>query len=626
MTNVSAIGLRFLENQAGEAEGYSDSGIETFRGTPFAAIARETGQNSKDAGIEGETVIVRFERIMVPYSEMPDINKYREILSQCLLTAQKQQHPKEIKFFEQAVRTASQESIPILKISDHNTSGLVGPCETGKPFHALVKSTGISQKETDTSGGSFGIGKNAVYALSDFQTAFYSTVYKDGGGEKFLAQGKSKFRSHESADGKQFRSVGYWGMSETFMPVEDPQKVPEWLRRDTVGTSVFAVGMRSGDKWECEIIASILQNFFQSIHEGGIRFMVQDQQIGRDELPILFQDEQVLEGAKQVGNEEDFSFSALLYRCLLNPDAEIRELDVPGAGLFRIRLMQTDGLPKRVGILRNGMFITDELGNFGEKLRRFPMHRDFIALVEPANEAAGVWMKSLENPRHDSLDPERLPSEEERKKAKKAGKALASLIRETVREFAKAESGQETDLDELSQFFAVDSKGIEHEDGELDLTTSKVTKPSSGKKQSPKPKLPPEDDDDEEEGEEGGNQDGEGADAQDGGGSGEGVGGGKGGAGTRKKRKPVALENPRTVVPDKQNPFIRWLFFTPAATGSINLALEYTGVSDSSPIPLKEGNVTVACRKGIRCQVDVELQQPYSGPLEIYGWTGEDSS
>lgn len=50
MKGIQKIGLRFLENQAGEEEGYSDSGIETFRGTPFAAIARETGQNRKDAG------------------------------------------------------------------------------------------------------------------------------------------------------------------------------------------------------------------------------------------------------------------------------------------------------------------------------------------------------------------------------------------------------------------------------------------------------------------------------------------------------------------------------------------------------------------------------------------------
>ncbi len=620
---MSEIGLRFLENQAGEEEGYSDPGIETFRGTPFAAIARETGQNSKDAGIENKTVIVTFEKISVPSKQIPDISKYRETLSECLRAAKEEKNLKEVKFFEQAVKTLSRDFISILKISDENTTGLIGPCEKGRPYHALVKSSGISRKETDTSGGSFGIGKNAVFALSDIQTAFYSTVYPEGGNSMFLAQGKSKFRSHQDQNGKQYLSVGYWGLTEGFMPVDDPVKVPDWLRRDKVGTSVYAVGMRNSDNWEHEIIASILLNFFQAVHEEGIRFVVQHQQIGPRELPMLYENQQVMAGAVQIGSADDFLFSALLYKCLLDEKTEIKVVHVPGAGHFCIRLLQQEGFPKRIGILRNGMYITDELGHFGDKFRHFSMHRDFVGLVEPADKEAGVWMKSLENPSHDSLDPERLASEEERRNARKAGKLLASLIRDTVREFAKPESGEETDLEELSRFFDVDAEGAEDENGELDLTTSKVVRPPADTKKKKVAKLPPTGNG---EGEEGGNQDGEedGNDAEEGGGSGGGTGDGDGGTGTRKKIKAVSLDQPRTLVPDKQNARIRRLCFTPEISGQINLGLEYTGVSDSTPIPLKDGGLTVLCRKGVRCQVDVELEQPYSGPLEIYAWTGEE--
>ena len=46
---MSEIRLEFLPNVGGEAEGLGDGGIETFRENPFAAAARETGQNSRDA-------------------------------------------------------------------------------------------------------------------------------------------------------------------------------------------------------------------------------------------------------------------------------------------------------------------------------------------------------------------------------------------------------------------------------------------------------------------------------------------------------------------------------------------------------------------------------------------------
>ena len=40
--------LVFLKNEAGEAEGLNDPGIETFRDSPYSSVARETGQNTRD--------------------------------------------------------------------------------------------------------------------------------------------------------------------------------------------------------------------------------------------------------------------------------------------------------------------------------------------------------------------------------------------------------------------------------------------------------------------------------------------------------------------------------------------------------------------------------------------------
>src|SRR4051812_1585304 len=166
--------LKFLPNEAGEGEGLSDSGIETYRGDPFPAIARETSQNSRDAHdrerCTDEPVILEIDKIDIPTSTLPDLRKYKEVAQLCLELARKTKRKKEQAFFEQARKVLNSEQIPVLRISDINTKGLRGPCQEGSPFHSLVKSSGVSNKEEDTSGGSFGIGKSAVYAASDLQT------------------------------------------------------------------------------------------------------------------------------------------------------------------------------------------------------------------------------------------------------------------------------------------------------------------------------------------------------------------------------------------------------------------------------------------------------------------------
>lgn len=60
----------------------------------------------------------------------------------------------------------------MLRISDFNTSGLTGSrAEVNTDWTNLTKSSGVSDKK-GTSGGSFGIGKFAPFACSDFSTVF----------------------------------------------------------------------------------------------------------------------------------------------------------------------------------------------------------------------------------------------------------------------------------------------------------------------------------------------------------------------------------------------------------------------------------------------------------------------
>lgn len=619
MTKTS---LEFLRNEADEAEGLSDAGIETFRDNPFSGVARETGQNSRDARLGGKPVTMVFEKVVVPTDSFPSISLYREAAARCLTLARLANDEKEIEFFVQATRRLDSSELSILRISDSNTRGLEGPCVAGKPFHSLVKATGVSSKESETSGGSFGIGKSAVYAASDIQTAFYSTLYEDESGEqRFLSQGKTRFRSFTDAQGIPRRSVGYWGNPEGFTPLVNQSEVPSWLRRNEIGTTICAIAMRESHEWQNTIIASAVQNFFCAIHREEMNFKIDGISINKNNLLRFFNNDGVKAAAIAAGAEEDFAFANAMYDCLRQEEDTIKKsVVVSGAGTFKIQMMLRENLPKRIGFVRNGMYITDNLKHFGQKFQKFPMYSDFVAIVEPAGQQESVWLKRLENPRHDELSPERIPEVAKRESTKDAGRRLANAIRTTVKEAAKTQSKAVVDLDELNEFFVLEGKGKKDEQGIRDPSTFKIVLAPQPPRTSKAP--PPRDDD---EGNSGGAVRGE----QDGGktggfGEGRGEGWGKEGTGKKSNRKPMLLGSPRTMLVDGSHSKRR-IYFTPSASGRGTFSFESSGLNDSQPIAVKDGPIQVACVKDDRQYIDVEFSTPYDGPIEIISWIDEET-
>lgn len=617
--------LRFLPNDAGEGEGLSDAGIETFRADPFPALARETGQNSRDAHDRERCpdlpVRIVIEKVLVPTETLPDVDKYREVVEHCLRMATERTIQKEIEFFERARNVLGESTLGILLVSDFNTTGLTGPSKDGSPFHSLVKSSGVSNKEDETSGGSFGIGKSAAYAASDLQTVFYSTCFDDRGGTRtFACQGKTKFRSFKTREGQQFRSVGYWGEPEGYMPVMDPAHAPEWLRREVPGTTVCSIAVRESEAWQKEIIASLLMNFFGAIHAGRLDFSVDGTSVNHRTLMRHFDDPTILEVIRE-SKEEDFYFARELYRCLTDKhDAAEHLIHVPEAGLFRLRLLVRDELPKRVGILRNGMYVCDNLAQFGDKFARFSMYRDFVALVEPADDHGNVWLRRMENPRHDEFSPERILDPAHRKKAKAGGKKLAQEIREAIRAAASAKAERETLLDELSEFFALDSKTHLDPDGMRDVKSFKVSpvRSPSGLRKSKSPPAPGA-------GEDGGASDVHGD--QDGTtpGTGPNPGDGRGGPGTRATRRAFPLLEPRSLLPDLADSTRRRILFTPAASGTAVLRFESSGVNNPEPLLIEGGECRATCVQGQRQEIEVRFLVPYDGPIEITSWRFDEA-
>ena len=620
MTNAR---LEFLENQAGEVEGLGHAGIETFRDTPFVSCSREAGQNALDAA-DGRPVRMVLREHQVPSGEIPGFEKLRETIGSCLKAARAAGSEKDRDFFENANDVVSRSVVSVLEIADFNTTGLEGPPNhPGSRFHALVKSSGKSNKSTATSGGSFGIGKNATFAVSDLRTVFYSTIYETPVGPKFALQGKVHLVSHRDAEGVDRTAKGYWGHPERFEAVEDVALVPEWLRRSEKGTSVFSVGFRGRHDWQDRMTVPLLSNFFGAIDDGDIEFEVGDgaRIVNRKALAALLDDAAIIEAAEEASHGDDVRLARKLLRCRKSEEAVTKRVSVVDLGEFTAKILVEEGMPKRVAIVRNGMLITQSLEHFGDKFARFPGARDFIILVEPADDEASKVLKSLENPQHNAFSAGRLDDPKKQKKVTRAMKRLIQEIRTLIRENAEITGGDAVKLDELGEFFA-DAGGEEAKvlAAEDDPETIRFT---PAKRVRPEPRKPASSRGDGEEGG-AGHDDGAGGRGTDG--HGAGAGAGAGGSGSKGQQTVVRLATIRNV---EKSPKVRKIYFTPDEAGDIALTFLATGVFEATELKVAEasgatecavtrGRVEMRVAKGARVEIEVTFGYDYTGPVEVY--------
>jgi hypothetical protein len=611
----------FLPNPGREEEGLGHAGIETFKGSPYPGIARECSQNSLDAAARlpdgsSDRVHLVFRLLSVPASDIPGLDALKDTLRTCL--AQWKDQKKEREFFERAIKVAEQSRIPVLSVEDYGTTGLVGPAVKGKPFHALVKSSGVSQKADTDAGGSFGIGKNAAFAICSLRTVFYSTVYKDSHGKACLAQGKSILVSHEQAHEPR-RSTGYWGTPD-YMPVDDIAVLPEWLRRSEIGTTVASVGFTEEPNWHWLMTESLIRNFFSAINSEAIRFTVQRShedaiEIDAASLEELFIRDEVRDAAENTGTSDDLNFSAAMLAALKSPEAEVLTERFDNIGSFRLTILQRDGFPRRMGILRNGMYIADNLRHFNHPMARFPMSRDFVAVLEPDDRDTSGHVRDMESPKHDEITAERLDDPVGRQKLKTAMKKVGAWVRGTIRSATTKPAEADVLLDEMNRFFSKPSEG------------QPIPDPANKNDDPERPKinlcpLSPKrlvgSGANGESGSSGGTKKSKTVGGKTSGGrkgSGRGAVGGRGG-------KSVAFANLRNSISACGK--VRKISFTPEATATVSLEIIAIGVSSDESMPVRSINgeacskaPRIALKQGERITLDVELDTVYLGPISL---------
>ena len=176
----------FSDLGASDKVGVNDVGIGVFKRKPYIGLTKEILQNSTDAPNldlpEGTPVKVRFELVYIDRDDIPDVEKLNSVIHKCYEYYPNGDDGIKLKAIQDAADKylAQPGKVPVLKISDYNTTGLCGVlAEKGSKWSGLVRERSATNK-TGGSSGSFGVGKFAPFTFSSLRTVFYSTKTVEG--------------------------------------------------------------------------------------------------------------------------------------------------------------------------------------------------------------------------------------------------------------------------------------------------------------------------------------------------------------------------------------------------------------------------------------------------------------
>jgi len=385
----------FPSSNKGEKRGFNDSGIETFRDNPIKSLAREICQNSLDAVLPNKTAIVEFSTFSINKNDFPDRDGFQDILEKCLNYCKNDKTQKASVFFKRAIDYISKSQIPMLRISDFNTTGL-----KGRDWNNLIEKSGASEK-SENKGGSFGIGKNAPFACSDFRTVFYSTLDLDNNKRSKGVSRLMSFKLGVNADNSDniSQGTGYFGIETDFAinHLDEMIELDSSFKRTSSGTDIFvsALNMSDSKEFQASVIAEVLEGFLMAIWQDKLEVRVDEFVINKSSLEDVFEkysdaiNDNTIKTYKLLANENTVWHTLPIY---LSGTMHLGDIK------FAFNLLP-DGTNKVSMFRSSGMKILDK-GNLCPSLR-------YVGLATIEGSALNNFLRDLENPSHNKWEPHR---------------------------------------------------------------------------------------------------------------------------------------------------------------------------------------------------------------------------
>ena len=383
---------------SGRDSGPNNAMMQNFKGKPYRALVREAIQNSLDA-VDDITspVVVEISFASMKRNNYPNFFTLKEHISACA------DYYNENKKFVQKCNDSlsifegnTYADVPYIKIADYNTKGMhYDAIGTTSPFYAFVRSAGVSSKNDQGSGGSFGFGKAAYFQLSCISSILVSTLTKQ---QEYVFEGISSWSTH-IYNGEKVCDVGFYD-NNNGNPITDKDMIPKRFIREDIGTTVYILGFPKEEKEDAigEMISETLRSFWLAIHRNKLLVKINGEIISSESLEqyITSYYPDPTDESRNRGLENPHPYY-LAVSGVDNEKCYSFQDDLSDLGTCQLYLMKTNVSKDKIMYMRapNMLVYSRRLGT------SYGLHGVFIC----EDKKGDSLLRELENPAHDEWNP-----------------------------------------------------------------------------------------------------------------------------------------------------------------------------------------------------------------------------
>lgn len=456
--------------EGGNDIGPNDAIHITFKGNPYYSIVREAIQNSLDAVNDSRfPVTVSFQYFELNRQEFPSFFQLEEHIKKCLEFFPNNPDAKRL-FGDMLYYLNGNEpgkkrlKISCLKISDFNTKGMsYNSLKTDSPFYAFLRATGVSAKMLAGSGGSFGFGKGAYFALSPLKTVVVSTKDIDG---NYYFEGATRLTTHRNGNGEKLTAYGFYD-NNSGEPTVIEENIPDVFKRTETGTDINIIGLWHNDDRNTLMIKSVLNNFWLAIHSNNLVVKINEVTISKENLEQVIDQYFINEFESGSPTEIETWNPKPYYKAVkyseANEQFKFFKENLPTLGEVKLYVYLEKGLPDRVAYFRKPKMVVMKKTNRGKV-------RGYAAVFVCENDNGNEVLRMMENPAHNEWRKEHYPQDlgHTSWRALRAEQELSKFVNEKLELLSTINTSKKVAFLGLEEFLSIPEDLLEKdEDSDL---------------------------------------------------------------------------------------------------------------------------------------------------------------
>ncbi len=462
----------FSDQPNGQEVGPNNAMEQSFRNHPYASLVRESIQNSLDAVLDkSEPVVVKFSFMEMQGVDYPEFFELQHHIKGCIDYFPNNKNAKATygpmcKLFE---GNKYRDHLGFIRVSDYNTKGMTyEEGNTDTPFYAFVRSAGVTVKDSDSAGGSFGFGKAAYYLLSPINTIIVSTCTED---YKKYFEGAASLCTH-TYKGTKKMAFGYYD-DNNGKPITYEENIPAKFRRTEPGTDINILGFDISDKEEAsaEMIEAVLRNFWMAIYNGKLVVEIDDDvEIRQDNIAELMESyfEDTDDTTRKTGYYNPRPYFDAVRLTNTSDKYVFFEDNLPLLGHVCLYLFKKKGAIDKVAYIRSLQMLV-----YSKRTRtNYGLYGVFYCDSEKGNDL----LRNMENPAHDEwkaanwrINGKTCPT------GRFALQEMEDFIAESMANTSSQSNKQTIDIKGLEDFLYIPTAYDEDDDLELESQTGDPT-------------------------------------------------------------------------------------------------------------------------------------------------------